>query len=1144
MSAEEDADGFLWFGRVDGLYRFDGNTFTVFLPNPADSTAVTHGRPQHLTAGRHRDLWIGTIGGGLSRYDLETNKFESFHSSILDSFSLAGNIIGGIYPENDSIVWVGSNHYCLNRLNRNSRHVERYYTTVNDSSLRNKDDHLGKIVADQNHDSILWVAAPFGLLKFNKIQGKFTDRFYFDAYWSVFKRHFTALYSDKDGYIWAGGISKLVRIDPTTREVRYFNLRIRKNYNKYDAHFIPVISQYSDSTLLVQTYSNGTILFNRYTQHVERINSDIEVGKGSLICLLDKSGNIWLKDKGALITGRQRPSVVKHIKFSNKEGRNWSRDFLTIPGKNHLYIGTMHGAGLLLVDFESKSYQPYSHHNQKEGNGYVLMNSLAWSYDSTIYIGSDQGLLRFSPKTEAFVEVFSDSSLFANKYISAICVSDSTVWFAIPEDGLYSFHISEGNTSTRRRIHIPHVINKMVCQGSSIWLATERGLAIYNLETLELQWAVPDMHITDLYISLDTIWASTYGEGLLEYHASSEQSILHNMDVGGGTNLIFHFTRDKQNIFWLNTDGGRVKFNYKTNKKVNYRASGLGKRSPIVQLPDGKIITGGNTTVGYFMAEDMNEQGVPPKVYIKSINIANRADPNINPNGIKKITLLPNEKELVFEFGALNFNPISWNNFQYRLLGLDSSWIDIKRHQFIVFNNLPTGEYVFELRATNAYGAISTSTKKIELSVRPSIYQIWYVQLTIALLIALLLYLIYRRRLKIKENKWNETTVEYFVNSKYAESSADEILWDLARNVISRLQFEDCVVYLFDKDKGVLQQKAAYGIKNPRGREILNPMQIQLGQGIVGSAAQQKETIIVDDISKDKRYIQDVDMNGSEISVPIIHQGEIIGVIDSEHSKKHFFTNSHATVLTRIARECAHKIAAAQTAEKIAQKEVDLLEMQKEIAELKLTALQAQMNPHFIFNSLNSINWYILKNKTAEASMYLTKFSKLVRLILDNSYNLSIALDEELKVLKLYLDLEAMRFDHKFDYEIQTDDALDLEEVFVPPLILQPFVENAIWHGLIPKKEKGKLLIQVFLENNVIKCIVQDDGIGRHAARGTTSKQAKAHQSKGLKLTTDRINLLHKDYLQSEMVKIIDLVNDCGLATGTRVEVILPYHDD
>ncbi len=216
------------------------------------------------------------------------------------------------------------------------------------------------------------------------------------------------------------------------------------------------------------------------------------------------------------------------------------------------------------------------------------------------------------------------------------------------------------------------------------------------------------------------------------------------------------------------------------------------------------------------------------------------------------------------------------------------------------------------------------------------------------------------------------------------------------------------------------------------------------------------------------------------------------------------------------------------------------LQLQKEIAESKLTALQAQMNPHFVFNSLNSINWYIVKNRPREASQYLTKFSKLVRSILDNSKKPLVSLARELDALKLYLDLEAMRFEDKFTYYFQTDAELETEAILIPPLVLQPFVENAIWHGLMHKKDKGEIVIQIYPEGDCLKCIIQDNGIGRAAAAKIQASNQKKHQPKGLQLTSDRLWLLRQHHLKEEMIRVIDLEDENGMAAGTRVEILLP----
>ena len=143
------------------------------------------------------------------------------------------------------------------------------------------------------------------------------------------------------------------------------------------------------------------------------------------------------------------------------------------------------------------------------------------------------------------------------------------------------------------------------------------------------------------------------------------------------------------------------------------------------------------------------------------------------------------------------------------------------------------------------------------------------------------------------------------------------------------------------------------------------------------------------------------------------------------------------------------------------EKERQLSELKQKATELEMKALRAQMNPHFIFNSLNSINRFIMQSDKSQASRYLTKFSRLIRLILQNSQASLITLDSELESLQLYLSLEALRFNNHFDYKISVATNVDAISLKVPPLILQPYVENAIWHGLMHKEEKGQLDIEI-----------------------------------------------------------------------------------
>jgi LytS/YehU family sensor histidine kinase len=222
------------------------------------------------------------------------------------------------------------------------------------------------------------------------------------------------------------------------------------------------------------------------------------------------------------------------------------------------------------------------------------------------------------------------------------------------------------------------------------------------------------------------------------------------------------------------------------------------------------------------------------------------------------------------------------------------------------------------------------------------------------------------------------------------------------------------------------------------------------------------------------------------------------------------------------------------------EKDTQIAEMKSKATELEMQALRTQMNPHFIFNSLNSINRFILQNNIGQASEYLTKFSKLVRLILQNSQATLITMESELESLELYLNLEALRFNYHFSYKISVPKNMEIEVLKVPPLILQPYVENAIWHGLMHKEEKGHLDIVISEESNCILLSIADNGVGRIQAAALASKSATKHKSMGMRITAHRIAILQNNVSVESPVTIRDIVNKDGTAAGTEVIIRMP----
>lgn len=225
---------------------------------------------------------------------------------------------------------------------------------------------------------------------------------------------------------------------------------------------------------------------------------------------------------------------------------------------------------------------------------------------------------------------------------------------------------------------------------------------------------------------------------------------------------------------------------------------------------------------------------------------------------------------------------------------------------------------------------------------------------------------------------------------------------------------------------------------------------------------------------------------------------------------------------------------------KRAKQEQERLELENKLLSLEQKALQLQMNPHFIFNALNSIQSLISQKDNKTARYHLAKFSKLMRAILENSRAGEISLEQEIETLENYLALENFSRGNAFDYKIETTEALETEEIFIPPMMIQPFVENAILHGVGHLEEKGVIKISFDSETQLLKCVILDNGIGREKSAILNQKEQPQHQSTALQVTKERLEIFNKNGSNLFSLAYKDLKNEKEEAEGTEVTICLP----
>ena len=780
---------------------------------------------------------------------------------------------------------------------------------------------------------------------------------------------------------------------------------------------------------------------------------------------------------------------------------------------------------------------------------------LAW-INNEWWCGTGDGIQIFDLRTKKFrsFNSFAANRSLRNKVVTWLFQdSRKNIWFACWKDGIYRYDPAT-NVCTAFPAGDTAAVNSLCYfedRDKKIWFGFgDKGLRQYDpatgmFLTPEANQFAPLNSTAVCMMAQDSkgyIYAATHN-GIIEISPSGKCSIRYTRQQGLATDRICNVFIDPSDNMWTVNDDDIF---YKTKEASSFSSFKIETGMPFIPEDWSQFKTDGKSLyvslIDKFAVIDflrLPATADPPAPLISTVSVFERDipftlhDPEIN--------LRADENFLVIEFSPGPGNSTTQTEYAYKLEGYDRDWVYCGSRQNAAYTNLPDGSYTFLVKASTQKNNWDTPVTRMKIYLAPPFYEtVWFLSLA-AIVTALLLYWLYGIYKKNRQKKYINKTIDYFANSVYGENSVNEICWDIARNCISQLKLEDCVVYLLDESRNVLVQKAAYGPKNPKEHEILNQMELPVGKGVVGTAAANARPVLVADTRHDDRYIIDDSDRLSELAVPIIHEGRVIGVIDSEHPRKNFFSDDHVKAMSTIAAISASKIAEAKAEEAAKQSKIELLEIKKMLAESQLLALRAQINPHFVFNCLNSIQECIVMKKYGEASLYLNKFAKLFRSVLNNSGRILITLAEEIEVLELYLSLEHMRFERSFSYHIQAEEDLEADEIMIPSMLLQPYVENALWHGLMHKNGDRQLNICFKkLDEDVFQCVVDDNGIGRKKALELKAHQTgtRPHVSRGMKISSDRMEVLKKQGEHAEL-KIIDKKDETGEAAGTKVIIEL-----
>lgn len=1144
--AVRDRNGMVWIATSEGLNSFDGNRIQTYYKY--DNPGLADNSIDRLTVDSANNIWIRTLSPFITLLDTR----RTFHKLPVGDTTQRG-FVTGLFPTSRGLVAVrGGKHYLLTPGTRQfNRFVTPFDDSVsntgftyyinNDRAIYYRNDKM--TVADYRLlKKVLEINIP-GLGGANYINDDELMAYSSDGSTfyiiSISKakvlREYKNLVRDQDGLPLTGTLRNHTRIDSMRFAfTTYFSgiyivdlTTMKAEHNVHDpadprslgGNNAFLIRYDTSGYLFVTTQSSG-LHFRNLRQPQVNTRPYFSDGKQPIfdgfihfVCT-NKSGTIWMGAQDRLIRWNRKSGETSFVPLTLSDGTklygNETIRSVLAEENGRCWAGTTR-YGLLLLDEQNRIIRHYKEGDKELPSRFI--NNVAEGMDGGKWVCTLRGLCIIDAQNNVV-------SLAAHPVLDTLSKIACLSAYRNDKTGITWFATNNGAWRYDEK------------QNTLKHYSTKEGLAGNIVQEI----CEDDYH--------NTYFACWAGLSILD---ANGQLRTYNLSNGLRHDRCDALVKDRQGFIWIGNLSSILRYD-PVRKLFAVYEDGLGfshggyRIRTVCISDDGELIWGTDKGLIHFYPEQISGGRLPLHPFIYSLQSEQQ---RFQFTGNDTLRFPYNTSSFVFGFSSGELGGDRKVQFRCRLMGHDENWTTPAGIGQTVYSNLGPGRYTFEIKASRDGITWYESPNRIMIIVATPWWKTSLFRLAVALLAAGTLLLLIRWVRRRRKLAMIRQTVDYFASSSYEHSSADDIFHDITRNCISRLGFEDCVIYVPDFARNVLVQKAAFGPKNSAANEIVNPLEIPFGKGIVGAVALSGKASLVNDTSADERYIVDDERRWSELTVPVIHEGKLLAVIDSENSRKHFFTKQHLAALQQIGSLCAAKISRSLAVEAMAKSRIELMELNTKMAEAKFLNLRLQMNPHFLFNSLSAIQHLIVSQQTNKAYKYLTVFSNFLRSLLNFADKNFIPLDEEMKVLTMYIELESLRFDQSFHWELTADENLEQDEILVPSLMVQPFAENAIWHGLLHKDGEKNLSIRFSGNEKHLVCRITDNGIGRAkaAAIKESNINSRMRESRGIGIIEERLALLQQKTGKPAKVETEDLYSDDGNPAGTSVTIIIPYYN-
>ena len=768
-STVQDDKGFLWFGTQDGLNRYDGNTFKVFRHDIQNPHSISGNWIESLYVDSKKRLWIGLLGGGLNRFDAQTERFIRYEYESANSHSISNSQIQTIVEDKHGRLWLGTKDGGLILFDESTHQFTLFEHQPNDRNSIS-DNGVTSLLIDARGD--LWVGTGGGL-DYISI-GHRSDAFTFEhfrhkavAFNSLSDNRVLSLFEDNQGKIWIGTNNGLNRIDPlkTSAGITRFP-QFGQN---------PVLALYQDSRdiLWIGTESYGLIEYDMkqelYFRIVRQAGEPDSLSDHTIRSIFeDKQGILWIgTETGGINKLDWQKQRFNHFRAHASEG-SLSDNSVTafyVDSSNTLWVGT--GNGLNRFDDKTKRFTHFKH---QVNNPYSIssdrVRTIVEDEDGTLWVGTfDGGLNKFDSNTEQFTRFRhnpdkpNSSSHLADDKVSTLFIdSKNRFWIGSVASGLSLFE-----PKTEQFTHFGSKTNGIYTIAQDIegmlWLGNRDGLQQFNPNTQQVvtyrhqpsdQSSLSDDSLGDIYVAEDgSLWIGT-ANGLNRFNPKSKSFTRYTTSNGLPNNFIYGIAEDNNGHLWLSTNKGISRFDRKRVTFSNFDVNdGLQSDefngNAVYKSPAGELFFGGIDGFNRFYGEQIVDDKQLPTVVLTDFLLANQQvtiDPdkaNIKDkafflsksiNELTELTLTYQQNLVSFEFAALHFANPNKNQYAYKLEGFDNDWIktDAKK-RWATYTRLPAGQYTLRLKASNHLGYWNSQEKTLAINVQPPPWQSWWAYL-------------------------------------------------------------------------------------------------------------------------------------------------------------------------------------------------------------------------------------------------------------------------------------------------------------------------------------------------------------------------------------------------------------------------------